>query len=337
MISESQAIALLKKYSDDDASFEKVLSHSKAVQQVALEIVDDFLKNGVSVTRELIKIGSLLHDIGRLKCFHNQPKQCPVIHGILGGEILRKEGLDEALALICERHIGAGILKEEITLFKLPLPEQDFVPKSAEEKIITYADNLIFGSELKTFDDVLNRFINQIGFFIAGRFLNLHNFIMSNSNKLEQVIDVNKLSMRWLSKYIDFNRQSEIFTNLLNKFVEINSDNDKVSKVRIFLNSLAPLRLVLVEKETLFGTFLDLNKNNGFSILIDGRFLDKIELENLKRDFTLIQANRALLSEMMLGFDEIIKRPKLFFNYFRKMEVPFGFKFKILHSLISFF
>ena len=58
------AIPTLKKYSTDNESFEKVLAHVKAVQKVALRIASKF----DDVDLEIIKIGSLLHDIGRFKC-----------------------------------------------------------------------------------------------------------------------------------------------------------------------------------------------------------------------------------------------------------------------------
>ena len=41
---------------------------------------------------------------------------------------------------MCERHTGAGITKDEIMLQNLPLPHQDFLPETLEEKVICYAD-----------------------------------------------------------------------------------------------------------------------------------------------------------------------------------------------------
>jgi uncharacterized protein len=44
------------------------------------------------------------------------------------------------LALVCERHIGAGISTADIRQQHLPLPNRDMIPISIEEQIICYAD-----------------------------------------------------------------------------------------------------------------------------------------------------------------------------------------------------
>ena len=43
-------------------------------------------------------------------------------------------------ARVCERHTGAGLTKEDIIRKNLPLPHQDFLPETMEEKVICYAD-----------------------------------------------------------------------------------------------------------------------------------------------------------------------------------------------------
>jgi uncharacterized protein len=58
---------------------------------------------------------------------------------VIGRDILEKEGYLD-LALVCERHIGVGITKQEIIEKKLPLPPRDMVPQTLEEKIIAFAD-----------------------------------------------------------------------------------------------------------------------------------------------------------------------------------------------------
>ena len=85
----------------------------------------------------------MLHDIGIFKCnapgiycFGSEPY---LIHGRIGAELLRAEGYPKH-ARVCERHTGAGITKEEIIRLNLPLPHQDFLPETMEEKVICYAD-----------------------------------------------------------------------------------------------------------------------------------------------------------------------------------------------------
>ena len=85
----------------------------------------------------------MLHDIGIFKCdaagiqcFGTEPYIC---HGRIGAELLRSEGFPRH-ARVCERHTGAGITKAQIMAQNLPLPQQDFLPETMEEKVICYAD-----------------------------------------------------------------------------------------------------------------------------------------------------------------------------------------------------
>lgn len=85
----------------------------------------------------------MLHDIGIFKCdaagiqcFGTEPYIC---HGRIGAELLRSEGFPRH-ARVCERHTGAGITKAQVIAQNLPLPQQDFLPETMEEKVICYAD-----------------------------------------------------------------------------------------------------------------------------------------------------------------------------------------------------
>ena len=85
----------------------------------------------------------MLHDIGIFKCdaagiqcFGTEPYIC---HGRIGAELLRSEGFPRH-ARVCERHTGTGITKAQIIAQNLPLPQQDFLPETMEEKVICYAD-----------------------------------------------------------------------------------------------------------------------------------------------------------------------------------------------------
>lgn len=158
MITEKEAVKLLKKYAQSHEQFKMVYSHAKAVQKVALEIASKV--DGVDM--ELIRIGSLLHDIGR---FHFPPGNKSIRHGIEGARILRKEGLP-AIALIAERHVGFGITEEDIKRQGLDLPLQDYMPITKEEKIISWADNLCFGDEVGTVDEVIAKYKKEVGDYI---------------------------------------------------------------------------------------------------------------------------------------------------------------------------
>ncbi len=123
---------------------QNIIEHSVKVTDKALEIADKIEKNGYKVDKDLILAGALLHDIGRSKK-HGWK------HGIEGAFIIRDLNLDDKIALIAERHILAGITKEEAGQFGLP--EIDYLPESLEEKIVTYADKITKGSKYLTLDE----------------------------------------------------------------------------------------------------------------------------------------------------------------------------------------
>lgn len=174
-ITEKQAVELLKKYAPDDSTFQIIYQHCQAVQKAALAIAQEIQDNNHEVDLDFIKIGSLLHDIGRFEAPPHHKKSLQ--HGMLGAKILRKEGLPKYAAL-CERHIGAGITKEEIIKQKLPLPKKDLVPKTIEEKIITYADDLIFDNRIAKPSEVVARFKKELPDSKAiQRMIDLHNEI----------------------------------------------------------------------------------------------------------------------------------------------------------------
>ena len=70
----------------NEKDFDEVLKHSLALKELALEIADKY--DNVDV--EFIKIGCILHDIGRFKY---PPWENSILHGVEGGKILREEGL----------------------------------------------------------------------------------------------------------------------------------------------------------------------------------------------------------------------------------------------------
>jgi uncharacterized protein len=108
----------------------------------------------VSPDRELVRTGGLFHDIGRSKT-HD------ISHALAGVELGRNLGFGHAIINIIERHIGAGITAREAV--RLGLPEKDYLPVTPEEKIVSYADNLISGTREMTFSEALERFIRILG------------------------------------------------------------------------------------------------------------------------------------------------------------------------------
>ena len=131
-----------------------VVMHCLAVSDYAYELGLKIKNNGYAINLELVILGALLHDIGRSKT-HG------ISHGIEGAKILREYGFEEELALIAERHIGAGIPKNEA--IELGLPPKDYIPISLEEKLVAHCDNLISGTERVDVDFVVNKFKKRIG------------------------------------------------------------------------------------------------------------------------------------------------------------------------------
>lgn len=119
-----------------------ILEHSRNVARKAMEIgVNSPLAQSLDMT--FIVEAAMLHDIGvsqsdapGLGCYGTEPY---IRHGILGREILEREGLPRH-ALVCERHIGVGLTVADIVHQGLPLPLRDMVPESPEERIIATAD-----------------------------------------------------------------------------------------------------------------------------------------------------------------------------------------------------
>lgn len=136
-LAKKDALALLKKYNVDD----RVMEHLWAVHDYAMEIAAD-----IECDRNLVEVGSLLHDIGRSRSHK-------IDHAVIGAEILRKEGVSEDVVHIVERHVGAGLTNEEAVT--LGLPPGDYIPKTIEEKIVCHADNLIGSTDRVSIQDTI--------------------------------------------------------------------------------------------------------------------------------------------------------------------------------------
>lgn len=122
--------------------YQVLVDHSRIVTEKSLEIARSVAH--LNPDLELIKTAAMLHDIGifmtradALGCRGDAPYIC---HGYLGRKLLDEQGLPPEYGLVCERHTGAGITRENILANDLPLPRREMVPISLEEKIICVAD-----------------------------------------------------------------------------------------------------------------------------------------------------------------------------------------------------
>lgn len=128
-------------YDTGSMAYKLLLNHGRQVTQKALQAAARVahLKPDTAFIRE----AAMLHDIGismtdtpELGCTGEHPYIC---HGYLGRNLLEKRGLPKH-ALVCERHVGAGISVADIERQGLPLPLRNMLPVSIEERIICYAD-----------------------------------------------------------------------------------------------------------------------------------------------------------------------------------------------------
>src|SRR3990172_7135286 len=102
-----------------------VVAHCIAVSKAAAAIAARV--KIVTVDQELVRRGGQFHDIGRART-HG------IDHAVAGVELAKGLGFSSALINIIERHIGAGITADEAA--RLGLPRKDYLPLSAEEKIV---------------------------------------------------------------------------------------------------------------------------------------------------------------------------------------------------------
>jgi uncharacterized protein len=132
---------LFEHYPPDAPLTHMLLRHCEQVADKALAVA----RKVAHLKPDLVFIAeaAMLHDIGicrtaaaKLGCRGAAPY---IRHGIIGRQMLEQYGLGKH-ALVCERHVGAGISRQEIHDRNLPLPYRDMLPTSLEEIIICYAD-----------------------------------------------------------------------------------------------------------------------------------------------------------------------------------------------------
>ncbi|MEG1587352.1 MAG: HD domain-containing protein [Bacteroidales bacterium] len=135
-------LTIIKKYYPEGSEVYRILvDHSRLVADKALELAKRHPE--LNMDLNFIEEAAMLHDIGIFLCDAKdigcQGTEPYIRHGVLGADILRQEGLPRH-ALVCERHTGTGITKEQIKQQHLPVPERDMLPVTNEEKLICFAD-----------------------------------------------------------------------------------------------------------------------------------------------------------------------------------------------------
>lgn len=133
-------IAILERYFAGEA-LRVVVTHGRVVAGLALAAARGLALPDAELG--FIAEAAMLHDIGVCRVeapglgLHGGHPY--IMHGILGREILEREGLPRH-ALVCERHIGVGLTLDDIVKQRLPLPLRDMTPQNLSEEIICFAD-----------------------------------------------------------------------------------------------------------------------------------------------------------------------------------------------------
>lgn len=146
--SEEEALELHRKY----GSSEIVVRHCRKVAEAAKALADSFEGLGRKLDEHTVVAGALLHDIGR-------SRTQAVNHGLVGAELLEKEGVDGRVAQIVRCHVGAGLSPEEAK--RVGLPDMDFVPRTLEERIVCFADKMVDLDGVRPFEVEVRRFARK--------------------------------------------------------------------------------------------------------------------------------------------------------------------------------
>lgn len=134
---------IIDKYYPGESPLRDIyLRHCRQVADKALAIAD---RLGLDVDPAEVEAAAMLHDIGIFLTdapgIHCNGTERYLRHGLLGADLLRREGAPEYCARVAERHTGAGLSREDIIYADLPLPlDRSFMPETLLERLVCYAD-----------------------------------------------------------------------------------------------------------------------------------------------------------------------------------------------------
>lgn len=119
-----------------------IVEHSLQVMRVSLVITDN-LKKGVSINRDLVIAGSLLHDITKTRSLQTKER-----HDASGGGLLRELGFPD-IAEIVEQHVIIHDLNLDGEI--------------EEREIVYYADKRVMHNTIVTLEERLQDLIQRYG------------------------------------------------------------------------------------------------------------------------------------------------------------------------------
>ncbi len=159
-----QADELHQRIAPSQAAYDLIHGHCTVVSIITRQLVQqqNALFEGVTtgaviggvkperrLDEELAVVGAMLHDIGTYrvllqdgsdgeKLTFDGPRY--ILHGLLGYEYLLEQGVDEQVAQFARNHTGVGLSREQVVNQGLPLPADDYSPRTPEQEVVMVAD-----------------------------------------------------------------------------------------------------------------------------------------------------------------------------------------------------
>jgi len=137
---DAAILALHERHAPTPEALDQVYTHCRIVCDIAGQL---HARSGADADPGLVRAGALLHDVGVYRLYDAAGRlehDKYIWHGLLGHELLRAEGLPEALCRFASHHTGVGISRDDVLRQELPLPPADYVAETPEEALVMYAD-----------------------------------------------------------------------------------------------------------------------------------------------------------------------------------------------------
>jgi uncharacterized protein len=139
---DKEILVLHEKHAPTPDALDLVYTHCVIVCGIAEQLCSR-PGSGLGVDSSLARAGSLLHDIGVYRLYDDAgdlDQANYIRHGVLGYELLREEGLPEAICRFASHHTGVGISRDDVLAQHLPIPPADYLAETGEERLVMYAD-----------------------------------------------------------------------------------------------------------------------------------------------------------------------------------------------------
>lgn len=128
---DAEIRALHREYAPSREAFEILHEHCRLVCSLAEQYF-----GRLDLDTDLVRAGALLHDIG----VYRLESSAYIRHGVLGHSLLAELGFPVEICRFASCHTGVGITREDVVRQSLPIPVDDYVPRTPEEELVLFAD-----------------------------------------------------------------------------------------------------------------------------------------------------------------------------------------------------